>query len=68
MDLEKVTLRHPNPEVADAQVPASAVDHYRAHGWLTEAEYDERQEAEQRRMQVQQQTAAPRRRSAKEDS
>lgn len=37
MDL--ITIKHPNPEVGDAQVPESSVDHWRTVGWLTEAEY-----------------------------
>lgn len=39
--MEKVTIRHPDPKVGDAQVPASAVNHWRRTGWMTEEEYAE---------------------------
>jgi hypothetical protein len=37
--MDFVTIKHPHPEIVDAAVPASAVDHWRTVGWLTEAEY-----------------------------
>jgi hypothetical protein len=37
--MELITIKHPHPDVADAQVPESSVDHWRTVGWLTEAEY-----------------------------
>jgi hypothetical protein len=41
--MDFVTIKHPNPEIGDATVPQSAVDHWRSVGWLTEAEYDAHQ-------------------------
>lgn len=45
--MDFVTIKHPHPEVGDAQVPESAVDVWRRSGWLTEQEYAAQQEAEQ---------------------
>src|SRR5439155_1127670 len=38
--MDFVTITHPDPAVADATVPASAVDTWRRAGWLTPAEYE----------------------------
>lgn len=37
--MDFVTIKHTDPAIEDAVVPASAVDHWRTLGWLTEAEH-----------------------------
>jgi hypothetical protein len=37
--MDFVTIKHTDPAILDALVPASSVDHWRTLGWLTEAEH-----------------------------
>lgn len=37
--MELVTIHYPHPDVADSEVPETAVDQWRQLGWLTGEEY-----------------------------